>query len=185
MSCICAIFSDSCSEQERQLWFWPSTGEREQQMAAQYFPVSQTWGYLKAPVPFHSWGFASALKLHAAPTTGSWLRLASCMALGSSALGATTAAWKAQLRKKSQGQDVLLMYWSFSGYVSKHSVNLQMGQFQIITPDMVLALHQCVVLHGTGDAPIAIMDTWVGSSEVFMVHWGSNELGTTLLQQSL
>lgn len=119
--------------------------------------------------------------LHGAPTTGRCLRLPSCMALGSSALEANMAAGrvrkKSQIRKKPQCQDATLMYWSFKGHTRKHNVNLQMGKIQIITPDMVLTLHQCDVLHCTENAPTAIMDMWVGSSEVLMVHWNSRWVG--------
>ena len=115
--------------------------------------------------------------LHGARTTGSCLRLASCTALCSSALGATAAAWRLQLRNDSPGQDVMLMYWSFKGCVRKTVMTLQMGKLQIITPDTVLTLHQCVVLHGSGNAPTAGMDIWVSSSEVFTAHWNSLWVG--------
>lgn len=49
-------------------------------------------------------------------------------------------------------------------------MNLQIGKLQIITPDMVLMLYQCVVLHSCGNEPAASMDTWVGSSEMSTPH---------------
>lgn len=48
-------------------------------------------------------------------------------------------------------------------------MNLQMGKLQIITPDMVLMLPQCVVLlHGSGNEQTTSMNIWVGSSGMFM-----------------
>lgn len=172
MSCIYAVFSDSCSEQERQLWPWPSTGETEQQMAAQYFPASQS--------SFSSEG------LHGAPSTGSCLRLASCMALGSSALGAHHGSMEGTAKNKSQGQGVTLMYGSPKGNVSKHTVWIcRWENFRLLL--QMCCWHRTSVLSSMALGMHPLL-SWIQEWAAQRCSWSTeihNEFGTTLLPLSL
>lgn len=148
------------SEQERQLWSLPSAVQREQQTAAQYFPVSQAWGYLKAPVLFRSWDFASALNASMVLTlwaaASGWPPSQLC---GCHLLGPLPQNWGYGWKMSPQDR---MSCWCTKVLkdLSEKLVWICRQENQIITPDMVLTPHQCVIFHSSRKVPTASVDLW-------------------------
>lgn len=142
---LCNIFSFSARTREATVTSAIYAGKRAGK-GSTVFPCQSDMRLSESTSPISIPGFCfSSESFRGAHTVGGCLRLAFCTTLHSSALRATTEAWRLQLRNKFPGQTVMLMYQNFKGYIRKTSMNLQMGKFHIITPGMLLTLRHVSV----------------------------------------